>query len=31
LLGKKVKELQMLGNSLVYKEKEVLLQYKDKL
>ncbi len=29
LLGKKVKELELLGNSLVYKEKELLLKYKD--
>jgi len=28
ILNKKVKELQVLGNSLVYREKEVLLNYK---
>ena len=31
LLAKKCKELELLGDSLVFKEKEVLLQYKEKL
>jgi len=31
LLAKKCKELEVLGNSLVYKEKEVLMNYKNKL
>ena len=31
LLEKKCKELETLGDSLVYKEKEVLIQYKEKL
>ena len=31
LLNKKCKDLATLGNSLVYKEKEVLLGYKKKL
>ena len=31
LLSKKCKELENLGNSLVYKEKEVLMNYKNKL
>ena len=31
LLEKKCKELEMLGDSLVYKEKEVLIKYKEKL
>ena len=30
-LEKKCKELEMLGDSLVFKEKEVLMTYKDKL
>lgn len=30
-LSKKVKDLEMLSNSLVYRECEVLTQYKDKL
>lgn len=29
ILSKKVKELEVLGNSLVYKEKELLVKYKD--
>ena len=31
LLAKKCKELELLGDSLVFKEKEVLIQYKEKL
>ena len=31
LLNKKVRELQQLGNALVYKEKELLLAYREKL
>ena len=31
LLEKKTKELGILANSLVYKEKEVLMKYKNKL
>ena len=31
LLEKKCKELEQLGDSLVFKEKEVLIQYKEKL
>ena len=31
LLEKKCKELELLGDSLVFKEKEVLIQYKEKL
>ena len=31
LLEKKCKELEVLGNSLVYKEKEVLMKYKNDL
>ena len=31
LLGKKVKDLEVLGSSLVYKEKELLHKYKDQL
>ena len=31
LLRKKMKELQQLGNALVYKEKEVLMHYREKL
>ena len=31
ILAKKCKELELLGDSLVFKEKEVLLQYKEKL
>ena len=30
-LSKKAKELELLGDSLVFKEKEVLIQYKEKL
>jgi hypothetical protein len=29
LLSKKVRDLEILGNSLVYKEKELLHKYKD--
>ena len=31
ILEKKCKELEVLGDSLVFKEKEVLVSYKDKL
>eukprot|EP00350_Pseudokeronopsis_sp_OXSARD2_P007441 CAMPEP_0170560360 /NCGR_PEP_ID=MMETSP0211-20121228/48496_1 /TAXON_ID=311385 /ORGANISM="Pseudokeronopsis sp., Strain OXSARD2" /LENGTH=45 /DNA_ID= /DNA_START= /DNA_END= /DNA_ORIENTATION= len=31
LLNKKVNELEILSNSVVYKEKELLVKYKDKL
>ena len=31
LLSKKAKELELLGDSLVFKEKEVLIRYKEKL
>lgn len=31
LLSKKVKELEVLSSSLVYKEKELLIKYKDQL
>ena len=31
LLEKKCKELEVLGDSLVFKEKEVLMNYKEKL
>lgn len=31
ILGKKVKELEVLGSSLVYREKEVLNKYRDQL
>ena len=31
LLEKKCKDLELLGDSLVFKEKEVLIQYKEKL
>lgn len=31
ILEKKCKELELLGDSLVFKEKEVLMQYKEKL
>lgn len=31
LLGKKVKELEILSSSLVLREKELLIKYKDRL
>jgi hypothetical protein len=31
LLSKKVRELEVLSSSLVYKEKELLIKYKDQL
>lgn len=31
ILGKKVKELEVLSSSLVYKEKELLVKFKDQL
>jgi len=31
ILSKKVKELEVLSSSLLYKEKELLMKYKDKL
>lgn len=31
ILGKKVKELEVLSESLVYRERELLVKYKDKL
>ena len=31
ILSKKVKELEVLSSSLVYKEKELLVKYKDQL
>lgn len=31
LLAKKCKELEVLGDSLVFKEKEVLMNYREKL
>jgi hypothetical protein len=31
ILGKKVRELEVLGESLVYKEQEVLNSFRDKL
>jgi hypothetical protein len=31
MLSKKVKELEVLSSSLVYKEKELLIKYKDQL
>ena len=31
ILEKKCKELELLGDSLVFKEKEILMQYKEKL
>jgi hypothetical protein len=31
LLGKKVRELELLGESLVFKEREALAKYKDRL
>ena len=31
ILRKKVKELEVLGNSLVYKEKELLFKFQDQL
>lgn len=31
ILSKKVKQLEVLGTSLIYKEKELLVKYKDQL
>ena len=31
ILAKKCKEMELLGDSLVFKEKEVLMNYKEKL